>query len=760
MISARLKAILRLFVLLILLNILSVSINKTEASIVGCTASVTPSDSQPNVSLDFQFTITNNDSSNSIKRIEIYKPHPDIILSNYAIYPAWSAQNTGDAYVFTVSGTPLAPGTSISPRLTVDIGDLDGASGSWAVDVSDDAGGSGMIPCSGNLDLTIAASATDVTAPEISSVTASGITTTSAIISWTTNEASTSRAQYDVNAQEQIYPFSANSTQLVTSHSLTITQSIAPGTTYYYRVCSTDGSGNERCSAEYSFTTSAVASTSTPTPRGSTVVATATPTPAFTPSPTPVVVYRDTTPPIVTINTDLSKPFEIAPEISGAASENHSILAEIVYSTDGGQNWLPVQFIEKPNTAATAFKFTPQIYEDGNYVILVRATDSDGNKGMSKSYTVVIDRLPPSVGGNLLALGPQILQPEESGVVINMVGLQQRIVMSAIGGPTAIDLLVGEQKVPLSYSAETSLWYGFLSFDLPGFYQLKAQAVDGAGNKTERDLNPILVVESGRVLDMSSEKNIPQGEIIIYYQEPQSKVWTVWDGEAFGQKNPQKISQQGTYEFFIPSGTYYLQITSPGYNTLTSQIFVIEKPTPLNATFKLKEARHITIGPFTLSWPDFSSDRAEVLLFSPGMPQGLENELLEKDAPSVVLPSTDAKEFNLLSMRGQASVVSFISTWSPPAIEQISVIDQAVNLGNVKSLVISSQETASKVSVFRKRGGYQVPILVDRDGTLVESYGITSLPSHFFLDRNGKVVMTKVGVLSREEIEAILSEIP
>ena len=86
--------------------------------------------------------------------------------------------------------------------------------------------------------------ATDTTDPVISSVVATP-NATSAVITWTTNEPASSRIEFGTTASWMMSV--ASSATLVTSHRLTLS-GLKPSTTYYYRVRSTDGKGNEALS--------------------------------------------------------------------------------------------------------------------------------------------------------------------------------------------------------------------------------------------------------------------------------------------------------------------------------------------------------------------------------------------------------------------------------------------------------------------------------------------------------------------------------
>ena len=108
----------------------------------------------------------------------------------------------------------------------------------------------------------------DTTAPVISELTAGGITTTGAHVTWTTNETATSKVWYGtttpVNASTSALVVNMT---LVTAHDVALT-GLMPGTTYRYVVSSADASGNVSTGSELSFTTAALADTTAPTLSG------------------------------------------------------------------------------------------------------------------------------------------------------------------------------------------------------------------------------------------------------------------------------------------------------------------------------------------------------------------------------------------------------------------------------------------------------------------------------------------------------------
>jgi hypothetical protein len=94
----------------------------------------------------------------------------------------------------------------------------------------------------------------DSTPPVVSSIAVSSITSSSAVISWTTDEPSSSQVQF---GPTRAYGQSTTAdAALVTSHSQLLT-GLWGGTLYDFRVVSIDGTGNEADSANVTFTTGA-----------------------------------------------------------------------------------------------------------------------------------------------------------------------------------------------------------------------------------------------------------------------------------------------------------------------------------------------------------------------------------------------------------------------------------------------------------------------------------------------------------------------
>lgn len=711
-------------ILLVLLSFIKVGPAKAD---VVCSANISPTLVANDVSnVDLTFSVDNT-GSDSISRITVTSP-------DSSIWPIGS----GSSSDFTFSGGNsdfvyfdgnLDSGSSASVSLNINFSQAPNSS-TWLVD----AGGTN---CSGNLDITVYDSSSNPPVT-MSDITISNLSATSATISWTTNQNSTASIDYGTTSG---YGSTLTDGTSSTSHSFNIT-GLSANTRYHFNTKSI-GSVNTAQSGDQTFTTAASGTTTT-----TTVVKTVSPTPTPTPLP-------DSVKPTVTVSTDFTKPFVKAPTISGTAKDDKGV-AKVEYSLDGGKNFLPVSQIASAGKTSTAFSFTPGTLDDGNYDVVVRATDTSGNQGKSKVAILVIDRLPPQASGLLFSFGPQVLNPQD-GAITALAAVPFNVTLSAVGGPidahiSAKNLTTNQMlSFPLAKNSDSGLWRASIKFPKAGKYSLTYVAKDGAGNSANESLNNVVVENSGKIY--SSTGGVNKGKISIYYQEPTTHSWVLWDAGPYSQKNPVPVDENGNYNLFLPSGKYYLHIESDGYKSANSSFFELEQASIVNANFSLKPLKLLfQLGPIKLYWPDFSAENVE--LKNSIEKNNVEQALLGKSIPYFKLDNISSE--NVL---GKPSIISFINTWNPASSEQIAVLNQISKNKNYNTVAIVEGEKVSKVNVWKKLGGYSLPIATDMDATLIPVYNLDSLPTSFFVDRKGVIKKITGGSLTVSEITKILDSL-
>jgi hypothetical protein len=426
---------------------------------------------------------------------------------------------------------------------------------------------------------------------------------------------------------------------------------------------------------------------------------------------------------------------------------------------DGGQNWLPVDESSTPGFSSMTYSFLPTSLDDGNYALQVRGVDTSNNTGYSKTQTMVIDRLPPQVSGVLFSIGPQIINPQNNGTVVMLADQKFKINLSEVGGTTSLNLIAtgsGQTKVfALTKDADNGLWSTTLSLG-KGEWQLSFDAIDGAGNDTKRNLNKVITIDKGLIT--ANGKGVSGVSVTVYFEEPVTNQWQVWDASAYAENNPQKTDDSGGYNLFLPPGKYYLQVDGYGFKILDTEFFTVDQAEAINADFKLSPLKLLfALGPLKIYLPDFST---LTTVFINNLPKlNSANSLVGKRMPFFNLSVSGQNSFSSDSLTGKPSVLTFLNTWSPSSTEQVSVLDSFAKNKDFNSVVIIEGEKLSKTTVFQRRGNYGLAINADPDATLAMPYSLNSLPVHYFLDRKGIVQNVIYGSLSEEELANTLINI-
>jgi hypothetical protein len=171
-------------------------------------------------------------------------PTPDLVYAYKLDSNSWSSYSSATSHTFN---------------------NLSNGSHTVSARAKDEAGNVDPTPA----QCTFTVNVSDTTPPVISNVVASNVTSSSADITWNTDEASDSQVEYATSP----CPCGNDTpldTTMVTSHSRTIT-GLSPNTTYHYRAKSRDAAGNLGYSSDQTFTTASAPPPPPPPPPGQVV---------------------------------------------------------------------------------------------------------------------------------------------------------------------------------------------------------------------------------------------------------------------------------------------------------------------------------------------------------------------------------------------------------------------------------------------------------------------------------------------------------
>ena len=135
-------------------------------------------------------------------------------------------------------------------------------------------------------------------------------------------------------------------------------------------------------------------------------------------------------------------------------------------------------------------------------------------------------------------------------------------------------------------------------------------------------------------------------------------------------------------------------------------------------------------------------------------------------APDFELKTTAGETVKLSNLRGQAVLVNLWATWCPPCRAEMKSIEKVYNEYKDQGLVVLAvnmtyQDDLTKVTPFVTEQGLTFSILLDETGDVGHAYQLRSLPSSFFIGRDGIIHEVVIGgpmaeALLRTRVEEIL----
>ncbi len=460
------------------------------------------------------------------------------------------------------------------------------------------------------------------------------------------------------------------------------------------------------------------------------------------------------TPPLVTLDKISPNPTKNqTPIITGRATSSLTSISRVEISIDEGKTWLKAEI--------TGGKFSLKLdkLEDGNYSIRARVFDSLGNQSESETQILIIDTIPPIIGGDMILVGSQLLTPDANGIISTVQGTDITLTASMKGGVTNAKIISGDEEFLMSPISGSNLWSANINLKAPGQHLMLVNSQDGAGNQTERELNGVLVEDSGNIYKKGSDEKISNALVQVYFFDTIRQAWVLWDSESYGQKNPQQVTNEGKYGFLVPSGKYYLEVKANGYKTARSQILDFGDNTILNYDFSLETKLILRfnlpiLGKIEISIPTFGPPTTITVNPKPESTFQPKPQLESgSPAPRLVLPSYSGKVIDTSALHSKY-VISFVSIWSIHSLEQISILNEVQKELQVDQslFAVFLQETMGTTQVFMRRGEYNFTALIDKNGESTNNFPITTLPQHFFIDSRGKIQEIYTGVLSKEEL--------
>jgi cytochrome c biogenesis protein CcmG/thiol:disulfide interchange protein DsbE len=128
-------------------------------------------------------------------------------------------------------------------------------------------------------------------------------------------------------------------------------------------------------------------------------------------------------------------------------------------------------------------------------------------------------------------------------------------------------------------------------------------------------------------------------------------------------------------------------------------------------------------------------------------------------APDFSLPSTDGKRFSLTEALSQGPVVAFFFKISCPVCQYTGPFIERLYKakGNSKVTIVGiSEDNLRDTKIFMQEYGLTFPVALDEIPTypVSNAYGLTNVPTIFWIDPDGEIEVSSVG-WSRDDAEEI-----
>jgi len=119
-------------------------------------------------------------------------------------------------------------------------------------------------------------------------------------------------------------------------------------------------------------------------------------------------------------------------------------------------------------------------------------------------------------------------------------------------------------------------------------------------------------------------------------------------------------------------------------------------------------------------------------------------------APDFELKTPAGESITLSDLQGQAVLVNLWATWCPPCRAEMQSIEKLYREYKdqgftVLAIDITYQDEPSAVMPFVNEQGLTFPILLDETGGTAKAYQLRSLPSSFFIRRDGMINDVVIG---------------
>lgn len=126
------------------------------------------------------------------------------------------------------------------------------------------------------------------------------------------------------------------------------------------------------------------------------------------------------------------------------------------------------------------------------------------------------------------------------------------------------------------------------------------------------------------------------------------------------------------------------------------------------------------------------------------------------------LKDLNGKEVSLSDYKGKKVFLNFWASWCPPCkaeMPEMEKLYQETKDSDLVILAVNLAEDKSTVQKFISGNKYNFPVLLDSDNSVAIKYQVASIPTSYFIDKDGNIVAKHIGSMTLENMKSYINNI-
>ena len=135
--------------------------------------------------------------------------------------------------------------------------------------------------------------------------------------------------------------------------------------------------------------------------------------------------------------------------------------------------------------------------------------------------------------------------------------------------------------------------------------------------------------------------------------------------------------------------------------------------------------------------------------------------LIGRQAPAITADRLMGGRFDLAQKRGEFVVVNFFATWCVPCIKEhpeLVEFSRAQGADGASIVSVVYDDDPDDVRQFFDDNGGDWPIVIDTDGRIALSYGVSGVPESYLIAPDGTVVAKLIGGVTTDDLDGVLAD--